>query len=432
MPKSREGTGSRRAFREEGEAWRILVVQPAGEATAPGVPFAGSRGVVSARNPHALQALRRALAAGRPFALAILRAGGLAMASRLAALDPALILVLPQTLAGRDLPPSQMNRVFFAEPGTEAETRLLRSLLARASAESRFDEARRLLEASNRALLAANHEFRRQNARLLVQESQLSAQTELFQATLDNMHHGLMLVGADRRVRMVNRRMHTVSGLAEGVIAVGMTSEEVLARSLEAGLYGDRGSETVKAQWQERLAAGRAGAFQRDLADGRVVTIAYAPMRDGGWLFTCEDATARVLAERALAEQNRRFDAAIVHMPYGVCLFDEGRRMILCNPTYMRMYDLPQEMTLPGTPLAEILQYRVRLGNAPVDLEHYVRITTELTASGRDAAFQVLLADGRTVQIRHNVIAGGSYVATHEDVTDALRRRSAILPATMR
>ncbi|MDQ0469254.1 putative bifunctional diguanylate cyclase/phosphodiesterase [Labrys wisconsinensis] len=401
-------------------------MQPADGATGPGVALADLRGAASVRNPHALQALRRALAAGRPFALAILRAGGLATASRLAALDPALVLVLPRALAHRDLPPSQMNRLFFAEPGTEAEARLLRRLLARTSAESAFDEARRLLEASNRALLAANREFRRQNARLLAQESQLSAQAELFQATLDNLRQGLILIDGDRRVRMINRRIHAVTGLAEGAVVVGMSGEDILMRAFEAGLHRDTDPATVLAQWQERLAGGRAGAFQRDLPDGRIVTIAYAPMHDGGWLFTCEDTTGRVLAERALAEQNRRFDAAIVHMPYGVCLFDEARRMILCNPTYAGMYDLPLEMTLPGTPLAEILQYRVRIGNAPVDLEHYVRLTAELTAAGRNAAFQVPLVDGRTVQIRHAVIGGGGYVATHEDITETLRAEAQI------
>ena len=40
-------------------------------------------------------------------------------------------------------------------------------------------------------------------------------------------------------------------------------------------------------------------------------------MPDGGWVATHEDVTERKEAEAALAEQNRRFDAALNNMAQG-------------------------------------------------------------------------------------------------------------------
>ena len=43
----------------------------------------------------------------------------------------------------------------------------------------------------------------------------------------------------------------------------------------------------------------------------RSFSVSFQPMPDGGWVATHEDVTERKAAERALAEQNRRFDAGL-------------------------------------------------------------------------------------------------------------------------
>ena len=70
-----------------------------------------------------------------------------------------------------------------------------------------------------------------------------------------------------------------------------------------------------------------------------------------------ERAQARIgqaAAELALADQNRWFAAALDNMPHGLCMFDGETRLILCNTAYRRMYDLPEYLTCPGTPLQDI------------------------------------------------------------------------------
>ena len=42
-------------------------------------------------------------------------------------------------------------------------------------------------------------------------------------------------------------------------------------------------------------------------------------------------------------------------MARGLSMFDAEPRLIFCNKLYREIYDLPEELTRPGTPLADIV-----------------------------------------------------------------------------
>ena len=44
-------------------------------------------------------------------------------------------------------------------------------------------------------------------------------------------------------------------------------------------------------------------------------------------------------------------------MARGLSMFDAEQRLIVCNKLYREIYDLPEELTRPGTPLADIVRY---------------------------------------------------------------------------
>jgi diguanylate cyclase (GGDEF)-like protein len=113
-------------------------------------------------------------------------------------------------------------------------------------------------------------------------------------------------------------------------------------------------------------------------------------------------------------------------MPHGLCMFDAADRLILCNAAYASMYALPRALTQAGTPLSEILAYRARAGNAPKDIAAYFRETRATMSRGGVARVRIELEDGRSIQIGHNPMAAGGYVATHEDVTEAIRAEAQI------
>jgi diguanylate cyclase (GGDEF)-like protein len=126
----------------------------------------------------------------------------------------------------------------------------------------------------------------------------------------------------------------------------------------------------------------------------------------------------------AAAEIEReRLQAAVSNMPVGLCMFDRDERLIICNGKYGETYRLPEDLTKPGTALADILRRRLVNGAFPrVDLSEF-KAEIAANVAGKQRAVEVAeLQDGRTISTLLQPLAGGGWVAVHEDITE--RRRA--------
>ncbi|HEY4926645.1 MAG TPA: EAL domain-containing protein [Roseiarcus sp.] len=269
-------------------------------------------------------------------------------------------------------------------------------------------------------------DLERGSERLRARETELAAGIEMLKATFDNMRQGFLLLDDEWRVKNFNSRLNELVGYPPGVMRTGATAYDVVASAVALGHYHGRGVEEAYELWRRRLANRSPSDHVSRLADGRTLEIGYAPFGEGGWIITYEDVSARVNAEEALEKQNERFEAALTNMPHGVCMFDADKRLILCNAGYIRLYALPSALTVAGTPLRRILDYRASIGNAPVEMATYFDVVGEAEAAGGARSTRVELQDGRTVRIAHNPMSGGAYVATHEDITQAVRAEEQI------
>jgi diguanylate cyclase (GGDEF)-like protein len=127
---------------------------------------------------------------------------------------------------------------------------------------------------------------------------------------------------------------------------------------------------------------------------------------------------SRALADQAELERER-LDAAVSNMPIGLCMFDSNRQLIISNRRYADIYGLPAELTTPGTGLREILEDRVRAGIFTIaDPDRIMETLLKQVTGEKPSLNLVELKDGRTLSIVHQPMAGGGWVATHEDVTD--------------
>ena len=114
---------------------------------------------------------------------------------------------------------------------------------------------------------------------------------------------------------------------------------------------------------------------------------------------------------------NIRLNATFANMPYGVCMYNDDRQLMLANDLYRTMYGLTPEQVRPGTPLLDILKARVAAGSSPKDGEKYI---AERLAEGREPpqGYTVHeLQDGRTFSVSRKLMAGGGSVAIHQDIT---------------
>jgi diguanylate cyclase (GGDEF)-like protein len=123
-------------------------------------------------------------------------------------------------------------------------------------------------------------------------------------------------------------------------------------------------------------------------------------------------------AHEQLSAQNVHFDAALRNMLQALLMFDASGRLIICNQRYYEMYDISPEVIKPGCTIRDLLEYRQRVGTLCGDPETYIQDLESMIAKGGtfDRIFE--LPDGRTIAVLNHPIAGGGWVATHEDISE--------------
>jgi diguanylate cyclase (GGDEF)-like protein len=120
--------------------------------------------------------------------------------------------------------------------------------------------------------------------------------------------------------------------------------------------------------------------------------------------------------------ENLRFNTAINNMSQGLCFFDKQQRLIVCNRRYAEMYKLSLDLVRPGTTLSEIVGYRYAAGCCPDMTQADYLAKLQLTAISNQVGDSVItLKDGRIFAVHHEPMPDGSWVSTHEDITEHKR-----------
>ena len=120
--------------------------------------------------------------------------------------------------------------------------------------------------------------------------------------------------------------------------------------------------------------------------------------------------------EAQLQAQNRRFDAALENMPFGLTMFNRNECLTVCNERYVEMYGLAPDLIKPGVNLRSILEARVA-NEPPDDARRYVE--GRLADIRREEPFYAedVLCNGRVFAINHRPMSDGGWVAIHQDIT---------------
>jgi len=142
-----------------------------------------------------------------------------------------------------------------------------------------------------------------------------------------------------------------------------------------------------------------------------------------------DNAIALRKQHQEIAALNARIDIALNNMDRGLSMFDEDGRLIVCNTIYRDMYDLPVELTLPGTPFTSIIRHWTMSRDCSLD-DQRARDTDAWLAShasriSKDEEFTGVhrLPDGRVYAINTRPIPACGWVDVHEDIT--IKQRSA-------
>ena len=130
-------------------------------------------------------------------------------------------------------------------------------------------------------------------------------------------------------------------------------------------------------------------------------------------------------SQRRIRLEKQRLDTAVENMAQGLTLFDQNRRLVVCNQRYIEMYGLSPDVVKPGCYLRDLIAHRNELGSIQVEIDEYCERIVEHVARAEMVTLQS--AEGRRIQIKHRPLSDGGWVATHEDITERSRQENAIL-----
>jgi diguanylate cyclase (GGDEF)-like protein len=156
------------------------------------------------------------------------------------------------------------------------------------------------LATANERVSATMAELQSQNAVLLERDAALLMQNMLFDAAINNMSHGLMMVDAEERLIVCNRQLADLFNLNEPQAIQGAQLETVfLGEGSRSDATRSAGSELVR-RLRDHAAKEATASFIITDTDGRALGVSARPMRSGGFVAIVEDVTERRNAEHQI------------------------------------------------------------------------------------------------------------------------------------
>ena len=158
------------------------------------------------------------------------------------------------------------------------------------------------------------------------------------------------------------------------------------------------------------------------------VSLALAPLLRSlaGVLAPPRFAPAKTRPDNGSATMMEKLDAALNNMSHGLCMFGPDDRLLLWNDRYVKMYKIAPGRLFVGCTLEEMLEARKAAGTAYRDLGQYGSKLREAMTTRRPDSLVAELADGRVINVSYRPTRNGSWVSTHEDITERTQNEARI------
>ena len=263
--------------------------------------------------------------------------------------------------------------------------------------------------------------------------------------SLETISDGFLLVNAQDKVQLWNRRYMEIFGGATGgdiadIVHEGMPVLDMIRAGYERGMFKPHpgGVEAwIAGRRQARQSV--SAALEMELSNGQWLLINERAMSDGGRVSIYTDITEFKRREDELEAARARFEDAIEALSSGFVLFDTDDRIVVCNTRYRDYFPELADMVSPGTPFIDIIRAGVDRGMFPDaldDPDNWLDALLDRRAKTSGVREQYM-ESGLWLQISDHPTKEGGIVSIYTDVTDLksreaeLRTQSAILEATL-
>ncbi len=242
---------------------------------------------------------------------------------------------------------------------------------------------------------------------------------------MDVFSDSFILYDKNERVVFTNDRFHEFHPDAPPKHEiVGLTQEQIIRRSLEAGLIDEPlAKENPEAYLAERLALRRQGRpLDRETrhANGRFLLSRFRPTADGGLIVTHMDITERKQAE----ESAQRLQAAIDEFTDSVILYDKEERVVFTNKRFHELHpDSPNKEDIVGMTQEQVIRQAIEGGliDDPLvrkDPDAYVAQRLEERRSSKYGDREIRRDDGSVYMSRIMSTQEGDRIVVHVDITE--------------
>jgi signal transduction histidine kinase len=249
-----------------------------------------------------------------------------------------------------------------------------------------------------------------------------------FAAMLDAVPVGIAVVDADRRIVLMNPAFHASLGLDPGRFGPGTKVKDAVRAAALRGVYGP-GDPELQAKAVLSADHSRPGRLRRRTFAGRSFDLYNTPLPDGGYIVTAVDISAMLAARAEAASALAQTATALATLRIGLAIFNAHGGLLLSNPRFAELMDLPPECLVPGFTFPRMLQ-RMRDGDAfsGLDGSAFVEALRGIEP-GRHCTTRGDRGDGRLIDVMCDPLPAGGWALTLNDVTplvhaqdDALRR----------
>jgi signal transduction histidine kinase len=273
---------------------------------------------------------------------------------------------------------------------------------------------------------------------LAERESEIAEKSALLSMVLESMDQGIMVIDADRNIRMWNSRVVEQHDLPANFMKIGMPASEVIHQLARQGEYGTDNPEKAGQDRVDQLERDKSLVFQRRHSNGLMIERRRRPMPGGGTVLTYTDITALTERERALEEKSTHLSAVLGSMDQGVLVLDREIKIQTWNDRVLELLNLPFGSLRVGMPAAELIaMLSRRLGQSPDEIEQSITTRVDEMFAGAPRMLGGPSLNDLVIERRSLPMPDGGVVVTYSDVTERKRREdliaenSALLGATL-
>ncbi len=267
---------------------------------------------------------------------------------------------------------------------------------------------------------------------------EIEAKSEFLEATVEHMDQGLLAFDRNLKMLFANERAKTMLGVPHEFFDPGKDFTEIVREGAEQGAYGDGAVEAIVAATLVRLEEAQPFSFEGRCPDDATALVRCHPRPEGGFVFTFTDITssknqqnALTLVTDELRTKSVQLDSAFSSMSQGLAMFDADQKLVVCNPRYLELYDLPSRFGRPGTELAVIMRQNTVFDNG-LTYEEAVKRRYELSRNRVRYVEEGALATGRVIEILHEPLADGGWLGLFTDITERKGQELALREASER